>query len=159
MLPGWPRWVNRDRRCLQKPDVAKLAAMGESRSQMLIETGCYQVGSDGCWPNHMLLETGCYQDGSDGCSTVADVFRNPMFAHGSSVRRMCLGSRRKPKSAEKCTKLHGRERAAVQLQAKHRETRARRLNTGVVRGSRQRCPLNSTDTARPSAASTQELCW
>ena len=27
---------------------------------------CYQVGSDGCWPNRMLLETGWCQVASDG---------------------------------------------------------------------------------------------
>ena len=32
------------------------------------------------------------------------------------LRGMRPGTRRKPESAEKCTKLHGRERAAVQLQ-------------------------------------------
>ena len=46
---------------------------------------------------------------------IAGAFRNPMFAHGCSIRRMRRGTRHTPKSAEKRTKLHGRERAAVQL--------------------------------------------
>ena len=80
MLPGWQRWMSQDRRCFWKPHVTRLAAMGESRSQMLLEIACYQVGSDECSPNWMPL-----------------------------------GTRRKPKSAEKCTQVSGRERAALQL--------------------------------------------
>ena len=47
MLPGWQRWMKLDRTCFYTPDVTRLAAMDEARSQMLLHTGCYQVGSDG----------------------------------------------------------------------------------------------------------------
>ena len=33
--------------CFEKPDGTQLAAMGESRSNMLLESGCYLLGCDG----------------------------------------------------------------------------------------------------------------
>ena len=39
-----------------------------SFERMLLGTGRYQVGSDGCSPHRMLLEKKRYQVGSDGCS-------------------------------------------------------------------------------------------
>ena len=36
-----------DRRCFYKPDATRLAAMDEAGSEMRLQTGCYQVGSDG----------------------------------------------------------------------------------------------------------------
>ena len=42
--------------------------MDVSPSWMLLRTGRYQVGSDGCSPDRMLLETERYTVGSDGCS-------------------------------------------------------------------------------------------
>ena len=87
--------------------------MGAAPSQMLLETGCYQVGSDGCWPNCMLLERNRMlpgwqrwvnrEVGSDGCCAIADAFRNPMLAPGCSVRRMRRGTRRKLKGARNST--------------------------------------------------------
>ena len=36
-----------DRRSLHKPDVTRLAAMDEARPETVLQTGCYQVGSNG----------------------------------------------------------------------------------------------------------------
>ena len=63
-LPGWQRWMKLDRRCFYKPDVTRLAAtrlatMDEARSEMLLQTGCYQVGSDGRQPTLVTVTRKC----------------------------------------------------------------------------------------------------
>ena len=35
-IPGWQRWGQLDRGCVEEPDVTRLAAMGETRSWMLL---------------------------------------------------------------------------------------------------------------------------
>ena len=52
-LLGWQRWMLAHG-MLPEPNVARLAC---SSHGMLLDTGRYQVGSDGCSPHAMLLET------------------------------------------------------------------------------------------------------
>ena len=59
MLPGWQQWMKLDRRCFYKPDVTRLAAMDEARSEMLLQTACYQVGSDGRQPTFVTGTRKC----------------------------------------------------------------------------------------------------
>ena len=61
MLPGWQRWIKLDRTSFHKTDVTRLAAMDQTRSHKLPQTGCYQVSSDACFSNRMPLGTKCRQ--------------------------------------------------------------------------------------------------
>ena len=56
-----------DRRCLDPPDVTRLATMDEARSHMLFYTpDVTRLAAMDEARSHMLLHTGCYQVGSDG---------------------------------------------------------------------------------------------
>ena len=70
---------------------------GCSPHRMLLGTGRYQVGSDGCSPHRMLLGTGRYQVGSDGCSLhrmLLETGRYQVGSDGCSPHRMLLGTGR-----------------------------------------------------------------
>ena len=65
-----------ERGCIEKHDGTRLAAMDASRAWTLLETGRYQVGSDGCISIADVFETGRYQVVGDGCISIVDACRN-----------------------------------------------------------------------------------
>ena len=71
--------------------------------RMLLGTGCYQVGKNGCLPHRMLLGTGRYQVGSDGCSPLLGTGPYQVGSDGCSPHRMLLGTGRCQVGSDGCS--------------------------------------------------------
>ena len=92
------------RRCTPTGESSKPAP--PSFDWMLLGTGRYQVGSDGCSPYRMLLGTGRYQVGSDGCSPhrmLLGTGRYQVGGDGCSPYRMLLGTGRYQVGSDGCS--------------------------------------------------------
>ena len=91
-------------RCTPTSESSKPAP--PSFERMLLRTGRYQVGSDGCSPHRMLLGTGRYQVGSDGCSPhrmLLGTGRYQVGSDGCSPHRMLLGTGRYQVGSDGCS--------------------------------------------------------